>query len=181
MDLDNDQVGLECPWRGAKVLMEKRVRVRRIPPSGLRSNLLFVNKRGNPKNLTPAHPGNLNSVKHGVYSSRLIEPRAAEIERDLAERFTFSAVEQLQLHEVARWIAILEAIDRALDEFGVVDRRGRPHDLLNHRARISGRLERWLAKISMSIDRQSSPPRSAPSLASSDLIRELELIAFGRD
>jgi hypothetical protein len=71
-----------------------------------------MNQRGHPQSLIAAHPGNLNAVKQGVHSPRLIQARAAEIAAELAQRFAFSPTEQLAAHEAARCIAILEAIDR---------------------------------------------------------------------
>jgi len=32
-----------------------------------------MNKRGNPKSLVASHPGNMNAVKLGVHSPRLIQ------------------------------------------------------------------------------------------------------------
>ena len=42
-----------------------------------------MNKRGNPQSLVAAHPENLNAVKQGIHSPRLIQERAAEIESEL--------------------------------------------------------------------------------------------------
>ena len=83
-----------------------------------------MNKRGNPKSLVASHPGNLNAAKQGIHSPRLIQARAAEIAGELTQSFQFSPTELLAVHEVARCIAILEAIDRDLDQRGLVDRRG---------------------------------------------------------
>ncbi|MGH3142068.1 MAG: hypothetical protein ACRDO9_02900, partial [Gaiellales bacterium] len=69
-----------------------------------------MNKGGNPKSLVAAHPGNLNAVKQGVHSPRLIQARAAEIVGELTQSFEISPVERLAVHETARCIAILEAI-----------------------------------------------------------------------
>jgi hypothetical protein len=69
----------------------------------------WMNKRGNPKSLVASQPGNLNAVKQGVHSPRLIRARAAEIASELTESFEFSPAERLAVHEAARCIAILEA------------------------------------------------------------------------
>lgn len=111
--------------------------------------------RGHPKTLVPAHPGNTNAVRYGVYSRRIIEPRAAEIEEGLLGNFEPTPTGRIAVHEVACCMAILEAIDRDLDERGIVDRRGEARSLLDHRARMSRRLDAWLMKISTPIDRQS--------------------------
>jgi hypothetical protein len=75
-----------------------------------------MNRRGNPKSLVASHPGNLNAAKQGVHSPRLIQERAAEIASELTQSFEFSPAERLAAHEAARCIAILEAIDRDLDQ-----------------------------------------------------------------
>jgi hypothetical protein len=123
--------------------------------------LLPVNKNGNPGTLVAAHPSNTNAARYGVYSPRLasprlVEPRAREIEAELLEAFEFTATQRIAVHEVARCMAILDAIDRDLDERGLVDRGGKSRSILNHRARISRQLDHWLAKISPAIDRQTA-------------------------
>src|SRR6266536_3568227 len=100
-----------------------------------------MNKGGHPETLVAAQPGNANAVKHGVHSPRLIQARAAEIVTELTQAFEFSPTERLAVHEAARCIAILEAIDRDFDERGLVDKAGRPRYLLNHRSRTSRQLE----------------------------------------
>jgi hypothetical protein len=95
-----------------------------------------MNQRGHPQSLVAAHPGNLNALKQGVHSPRVIQARAAEIGAELTQSFEFSPAERLAAHEAARCIAILEAIDRDLDQRGLVDRKGEPpRYLLNHRSR----------------------------------------------
>jgi hypothetical protein len=140
-----------------------------------------MNKRGTPKNLVPAHPGNLNAVKQGVHSPRLIQARAAEIAGELLQSFEFSPPERLAVHETARCIAILEAIDRDLDERGLVDKAGEPRYLLNHRARVSRQLEQWLAKISAAIERQSAREQTPRRGEFADYVQALQQIALGQD
>ena len=106
-----------------------------------------MNKRGNPKSLVASQPGNLNAAKQGVHSPRLIQARAAEIASELTQSFEFSPAERLAVHEAARCIAILEAIDRDLDQRVLVDKEGKPRYLLNHRSRTSRQLEQWLEKV----------------------------------
>ena len=50
-------------------------------------------------------------------------------------------------------MAILEAIDRDLDERGIVEKAGKARYLLNHRSRVSRQLEHWLTKLSVAVDR----------------------------
>jgi hypothetical protein len=138
-----------------------------------------VNKNGNPKTLVAAHPGNLNAAKHGVHSERRIQPRAAEIFAEFVETFEFSPPERLAVWEVARSTALLEAIDQALDESGLANKRGEAHSLLNHRARISRQLQRWMADISPTIERQSEG--EPVDLGQDECVRELERIAAGKD
>jgi hypothetical protein len=139
-----------------------------------------MNKRGHPETLVASQPGNANALKQGVHSPRLIEARAAEIASELTQSFEFSPTQRLAVHEAARCMAILEAIDRDLDERGLVDKGGKPRYLLNHRWRVSRQLDHWLAKISEAIERQSEgeePPRAEFA----DYVRELQRIALGHD
>lgn len=138
-----------------------------------------MNKHGNPRNLVAAQPGNLNAVKQGIHSPRLIQGRAAEIVDELTQSFAFLPPERLAVHEAARCIAILEAIDRDLDERGLVDKRGEPRYLLNYRARVSRQLEQWLEKVSKAIERQSPREQPPPEAEFADYVRALQQIALG--
>jgi hypothetical protein len=140
-----------------------------------------MNARGNPGTLVASHPGNLNAVKHGIHSPRLIQARAADIASDLMQAFEFSPTERLAVHEAARCVAILEAIDRDLDERGLEDKRGNPRYLLNHRWRVSRQLDHWLAKISAAIEHRSTIEQPAPRADFADYVRELQRIALGQD
>ena len=140
-----------------------------------------MNKRGNSKSLVSSHPGNLNAAKQGVHSPRLIQARAAEIASELTESFAFSPAERLAVHEAARCIAILEAIDRDLDQRGLVDGEGKPRYLLNHRSRTSRQLEQWLERISAAIERQAALQQAPPRADFPDYVRALQRIALGQD
>jgi len=140
-----------------------------------------MNKRGNSKSLVASHPGNLNAAKQGVHSPRLIQARAAEIASELTQSFEFSPAERLAVHEAARCIAILEAIDRDLDQRGLVDGEGKPRYLLNHRSRTSRQLEQWLEKISAAIERQAASEQAPPRADFPDYVRALQRIALGQD
>ena len=140
-----------------------------------------MNKRGNPKSLVASHPGNLNAAKQGIHSPRLIQERAAEIAGELTQSFQFSPTELLAVHEVARCIAILEAIDRDLDQRGLVDRKGEPRYLLNHRSRTSRQLEQWLEKVSAAIERKASSERAPARAEFADYVRALQQIALGHE
>jgi hypothetical protein len=140
-----------------------------------------MNARGHPQTLIAAHPGNLNAVKQGVHSPRLIQARAADIAAELTQTFAFSPAEQLAAHEAARCIAILEAIDPDLDQRGLVDRKGEPRYLLNHRSRISRQLEHWLESVSAAIERQAPSEQSFSRGDFPDYVRALQHIALGQD
>jgi hypothetical protein len=139
-----------------------------------------MNKHGNPKSLVASHPGNLNAVKQGVHSPRLIQTRAAEIATELTQSFEFSPAERLAAHEAARCIAILEAIDRDLDQRGLVDKEGQPRYLLNHRSRTSRQLEHWLEKVSAAIEREATSEQASRG-DFPDYVRALQRIALGQD
>jgi hypothetical protein len=151
--------------------------VARASPEGLLSHM---NTNGNPGTLVASHPGNTNAVKHGVHSPRLIEPRAAEIVAHLTESFEFSVAQRIAVEQVARCIAIIEALDRDLDERGLVDKRGQPRHLLNHRSRTSRQLDQWLAKIASSMERQTAGAEPV-NVGRPDYVLELQRIALGQD
>lgn len=138
-----------------------------------------MNKNGNPGTLVASHPGNTNAVKHGVYSERQIQSRAAQIVTELIESFEFSVAQRLAVGEVARLTAIVEAIDRELGERGLTNKRGEAHSLLNYRARISRQLHRWLADLAPSIERQSAGGLEEAGRV--EFVRELKWIASGKD
>ena len=140
-----------------------------------------VNKKGNPSTLVPSHPGNTNAAKYGVHSPRLIEPRAAEIAAKFNRSFEFSIAQRIAVEQVARCMAILQALDRDLDERGLVDKRDEARYLLNHRSRISGQLERWLSKITPSIERQIADAHAPSHPGRPDYVAELQRIALGQD
>ncbi len=153
---------------------------RRVRWSARKGLLSHMNSNGNPGSLVASHPGSTNAVQYGVYSSRVIGPRAAEIAAHLTEAFEFSVPQRIAVEQVARCIAILEALDHDLDERGLVDKRGEPRHLLNHRSRLSRQLDQWLTKITSSMERQSSDGQPA-SVGRPDYVRELQRIALGRD
>jgi len=138
-----------------------------------------MNKQGNAQSLVASHPGNLNAAKNGVHSPRLIQARAVEIADELAAGFEFTPAERLAVHEAARCIAIIEAIDRDLDERGLVDREGSPRYLLNHRSRTSRHLEHWLERVTAAVERQT---QTEPTRADfPDYVRALQRIALGQE
>ena len=141
-----------------------------------------MNERGNPETLVSSHPGNANAVKHGVHSPRLIQARAAELEAELGPSLELSPLQRLALKEVARCMAILEAIDRDLDERGLVEKSGKPRNLLNYRSRVSRQLEQWLAKIpDETKETAADAPLQPVAGERADYVRALQRIALGQD
>lgn len=140
-----------------------------------------MNKHGHPQTLVASQPGNAHALKHGVHSPRLIQARAEEIAAELTQSFTFSPGERLAVYEASRSMAILEAIDRDLDERGLVDKGGKPRYLLNQRARVSRQLAHWLERLSQAIERQSAPEDEPPRAEFADYVRALQRIALGQD
>jgi hypothetical protein len=111
----------------------------------------------------------------------LIQARAAEIASELTQSYDFSPAEQLAVHEAARCIAVLEAIDRDLDQRGLVDKEGTPRYLLNHRSRTSRQLEQWLEKVSAAIERKAASELPPSRADFADYVRALQRIALGQD
>jgi hypothetical protein len=140
----------------------------------------WMNKKGHRETLGPRHEGNTNAVTYGVHSPGLISERAKEISEGLLQAFDFTPTERVAVGEVARWAALLEAIDRDLDERGLVDRRGKERYLLALRVRASARLERWLAKLESAMNRDWREAE-VPELKREHYLRELERIALGQD
>jgi hypothetical protein len=161
--------------------LKARISAGRLIISLRRSDQTLVNPHGHQKSLVASHPGNSNAAKQGVHSPRLIQARAAEIASELTESFEFSPAERLAVHEAARCIAILEAIDRDLDQRGLVDKDGTPRYLLNHRSRTSRQLEHWLEKVSTAIERNAQSDPQPPRAEYGDYIRALQRIALGHD
>ncbi|MBA3382759.1 MAG: hypothetical protein H0T97_12990 [Actinobacteria bacterium] len=79
-------------------------------------------------------------------------------------------------------MAILEAIDRDLDERGLVEKSGKPRNLLNYRSRISRQLEQWLAKIPDETKERAAGDVPQPVAGErADYVRALQQIALGHD
>jgi hypothetical protein len=106
-----------------------------------------MNRRGHPATLRARHPGNQNSVKSGVYSPRLLAPRAREVADALLAASHTVPLDQVAAEEIGSLVALLEAIDEDLAKRGLTDRKGNARSLLDLRIRISGRLERWLREF----------------------------------
>lgn len=106
-----------------------------------------MNRKGTPSNLVAAHPGNTNAAKMGVYSPRLLAPRAREVADALMAAPQAAPLDQIAAEEIGSLVALLEAIDADLDEHGLTTGKGEARSLLDLRVRVSGRLERWLREF----------------------------------
>ena len=103
-----------------------------------------MNKQGHPSTLQSQQVGNTNAVRSGVYSERLVAPRAQEIAEALLDTPHRTPLDQIGAEEIGRLIAIIERIDADLAERGLTDKRGGARSLVEMRCRYSTRLERWL-------------------------------------
>lgn len=144
-----------------------------------------MNKKGNKNNLVARHPGNLNALKSGAHSPRMIQARADEIME------TFEGAEQLDdagkvhLAEVARLKAIIELIDQDLAERGLVDKEDRERYLVRRRESYSRRLievtDRLLASQKRSAARENARNLTDDSVGRRAYVRGVEEIALGCD
>jgi hypothetical protein len=73
-----------------------------------------VRSRGTPANLIPAHTGNTNAVRSGVYSPRTLAPRAREVADALLAAPQAVPLDQIAAEEIGSLVALLEAIDADL-------------------------------------------------------------------
>lgn len=101
---------------------------------------------GELSNLVAAHPENTNALKHGVYSSRLLAPRARRIAEGLMASPHVRPIHALAADEIGSIVARLEAIDGDLDARGQIGRAG-AQSLLEYRVRLSRELRAWLKEF----------------------------------
>jgi hypothetical protein len=71
-------------------------------------------------NLVAAHPQNLNAVRHGIYSARVLAPRAREVADQLMSLPHVRPLDALAADEIGSIVARLESIDRDLDSANTV-------------------------------------------------------------
>jgi hypothetical protein len=95
-----------------------------------------MNRRGNTETLVASHPGNVNAGKKGVYSRRMLAPRVAEVEGQLASRTPALIRRDVARSDLSGLIALNEALDAALAD-GVIGKRGQVKDLVRVRLRAS--------------------------------------------
>jgi hypothetical protein len=141
-----------------------------------------MNPKGNPVSLVAAHPGNLNALKSGAHSPRLIEARAAEIMSEFAGVEELDDEGRVALRELARLEALIEAIDHDLDARGVTDREGKERYLLQRRERYSRQLMETMERVGRA--RVRARRHSAPDGVVGerrDYVRQLQAIALGHE
>jgi len=109
-----------------------------------------VNKKGHKDSLVAAHPGNFSAVKHGAHSERLISARADEISAELTAQYEFAPAALATVAELARLMAIQEALMRDADVRGVVDERGKPRATLDYQLRVSRQIAKLLEQLAPS-------------------------------
>jgi hypothetical protein len=130
------------PNRRDGKLMESRCRAS-DPPGRLDG----MNANGHPETLVPAERGNTLGVRHGAYSrsGRVLAPRAEQIAAALMELPHAQPLDVLAAEEIGSLMATLEAVDRALSDGRVENKRGEVGHLLDVKARLSRQLREWLA------------------------------------
>jgi hypothetical protein len=109
-------------------------------------------------NLVAAHPQNLNAARLGIYSSRVLAPRAREVADQLMSLPHVRPLDALAADEIGSIVARLESIDLDLDERGQLGRSG-AKSLLEHRVRLKAcgdQLVRRVHKLSLKVHGQRS-------------------------
>jgi hypothetical protein len=117
-----------------------------------------MNKKGTPNNLEPAHPGNVNAVRHGAYSDRALEPRREEVVEELMKAPHVIPLDRFVVEEIARLWTLIEAMDADLAERGLRKRDSGTRSMIELRLRASGRLERWLREAHLTPATRSKAP-----------------------
>jgi hypothetical protein len=117
---------------------QSRTKLRLVPSSidQLSDQGHDVNHQGNPETLVSSHPGNTNAGKAGVYSARMLAPRAAEIEAAISDRPAAEIRREVIQHDLSGLWALLEAVDTSFAG-RVINSRNQAKDLLAIRLRLS--------------------------------------------
>lgn len=101
-----------------------------------------MNKKGHSKTLVAAHAENVNAVKAGVFSDRILAPRVRELEQAIEERPVAQVALEFSRYDVAALAALIEAMDQSLATTGPTGRKGDPRTMISLRLRASERLHR---------------------------------------
>lgn len=97
-------------------------------------------------NLLPGAPeGNVNGVRHGLYSrtGRVLAPRAEELADALMQAPHVNALDCIAAEEIGALQAHLEAVEEQLRQPGRKERK----TLLEHRIRLTRELRSWLREF----------------------------------
>ena len=108
------------------------------------------------------------------------EIRAQRTSCQYARAFFGTVALSLASHQIHRSFEA-PAIDRDLDQRGLVDKDGQPRYLLIHRSRTSRQLEHWLEKVSAAIERQTTSAQAPLRAEFPDYVKALQRIALDQD
>jgi hypothetical protein len=103
-----------------------------------------LNKKGHSKSLIPAHPGNLNAARAGVFSQRILAARVAEVDTALELQTVEQTFAEALRQEVAALMVLGQAMDESIEQDGIQGRRGEPRNLIQLRLRLNDKLRRTL-------------------------------------
>jgi hypothetical protein len=108
------------------------------------AHLSPMNRAGHAKTLVAAHPENVNALKAGVFSPRVLEPRAQELEAAMADRDAREVALELLRRELAALAGLGEAMDSSFYAEGIRGRGGEPRTLVGLRLRLNEKLRRTI-------------------------------------
>ena len=106
-----------------------------------------MNKHGHPQTLVARHPGNRNAQKAGVYSKRALAARAEDLKREIGELSPQDLRRAVLGDEIRSLLALRDALDDAIAEDGVRNRRGQPRAVVDQRLRVTDKLLLLSAKL----------------------------------
>lgn len=139
-----------------------------------------LNSRGHAQTLVAAHAGNSNALNHGAFSPAYLRPLIESLAAELAP-LSAREIASLALRiEIAALMSLNARFDASLTEDGVLNRKGEPRTLVDHRHRGSRRLLEAvvaLDKLEEPVAQASaSPPHSKSAesrVASGNLLDEI--------
>jgi hypothetical protein len=100
----------------------------------------MANPDGHPASLEPYRAGNTHSLRHGVYSQRVQEPRAREVAEAILAADHTVPLDEYGALEIGRLVALIDALDAALTRGGVIGRHDKVRSVVDLRLRASRRL-----------------------------------------
>lgn len=110
-----------------------------------------MNEGGTPSTLVASQPGNRNALRSGVYSrtGAPLEPRVRELAEAIMEEPHTARLDEVGAVEIAKLVAMVEAMDADLAERGLTKKNGEPRGLIDLRLRATRRLADWLDRYGM--------------------------------